>query len=347
MRKFLLIPVLLCVLAFPVSAAEFTAPKVPDSAREMMPENTTSFSDGLQQLLGKGLSLLRPDLAEAGRVGLSVMAATLMVSVLQTFSGAAKQTADFIGAVAISSVILLNTNSLVSLAVETLEQLTEYGKLLLPVLTAAMAAKGGITSSGALYTGTTLFSTLLSTLICRLLIPMVYLFLALSVSNAAMGTEVLKKLRDLLKGFISWSLKTLLTVFTTYMGVTGILSGSTDAAALKAAKVTISTFVPVVGGILSDASEALLVSVDLARGAAGIYGIFAILAIFLEPFCRIGSHYLLLKFTAAISSLFGTKDMSDLIGDYSAAMGLLLGMTGSACLLQLISAVCFLKGMGS
>ena len=35
-----------------------------------------------------------------------------------------------------------------------------------------------------------------------------------------------------------------------------------------------------------------------------------------------------------------------LIGDFSTAMGLLLAMTGSECLLLLISPVCFLKGVG-
>ena len=153
-------------------------------------------------------------------------------------------------------------------------------------------------------------------------------------------------MRDMLKGFVSWCLKTMLTVFTTYMSITGVVSGTTDAAALKAAKMTISTVVPVVGGILSDASESVLVSAGLMKNAAGIYGILAVLAVFLEPFLRIGSHYLLLKLTAAVSGIFGSKKMTDLIGDFSTAMGLLLAMTGAACLLLLISTVCFMKGVG-
>lgn len=81
----------------------------------------------------------------------------------------------------------------------------------------------------------------------------------------------------MVKNVVSWSLKTILTVFTTYMTVTGVVSGTTDAAALKATKVTISSVVPVVGGILSDASEAVLVSAGLMKNAAGIYGILAVL----------------------------------------------------------------------
>ena len=56
----------------------------------------------------------------------------------------------------------------------------------------------------------------------------------------AIGEDLLKNLCDLLKQLIHWSLKTLLTVFTTYIGITGAVSGTTDAATLKAAKITIA-----------------------------------------------------------------------------------------------------------
>ena len=67
---------------------------------------------------------------------------------------------------------------------------------------------------------------------------------------------------------------------------------------------------------------------------------------FLNPFLKIGIHYLILKLTAALCALFGAKRMTALVGDFSGAMGLLLAMTGSECLLLLISTVCFLKGVG-
>ena len=175
---------------------------------------------------------------------------------------------------------------------------------------------------------------------------MLYFYLALATASGALGEQTLGKMRDLVKSFVSWCLKILLTVFTTYMSITGVVSGTTDAAALKAAKVTISSVVPVVGGILSDASEAVLISAGLMKNSAGIYGILATLAVFLTPFLRIGTQYLMLKMTAAVCGIFGSKGVVDVIGDFSAAMGLLLAMTGSVCLMLLVSTVCFLKGVG-
>lgn len=346
MSKFLLVVILIFSLAIPASAAELTAPTVPQSGREVMPEKTDSFGDGLLKLLENALGQLQPDLKEASRVSLGVVAAVMMVSLLQSFSGSVKTAAEFAGTTAIAAGLLLSANSLIRLAAETITEISEYGKLLLPVMTAAMAAQGGVSSSAALYTGTALFDAVLSSLISRLLVPMVYLFLALAAANSAMGEDLLKQMRNVAKGLISWCLKILLTVFTTYIAITGVVSGTTDAAALKATKVTISSVVPVVGGILSDASEAVLVSAGLMKNAAGIYGILAVLAVFLSPFLKIGVQYLILKLTAALCALFGAKRLTELIGDFSTAMGLLLAMTGSECLLLLISTVCFLKGVG-
>lgn len=337
---------LLISLAMPVSATQFTAPQVPEAGAEEMPESADSFGSGMLELLKNVLMKLHPDLQEGLHVSLSLVAAVMMVSLLRTCSGQVAGLAELSGTVAVAAILLFSANTMIRLGADTVREMSEYGKLLFPVLTTAMAAQGGVTASAALYGGTVAVDVIISSLIARVLLPMVYLFLALATANSALDEDVLKKMRDLIKSLVSWCLKTILTVFMTYMSITGVISGTTDAVALKATKFTISNVVPVVGGILSDASEAVLISAGLARNAAGIYGILAILAVFLEPFCRIGIQYMLLKATASVCGIFGSKRMMGLIEDFSAAMGLLLAMTGSVCLLLLISAVCFLKGVG-
>ncbi len=337
---------LLICLFLPISASalEFTAPQVPDAGEGIMPEDTSSFGDALVSMVQKALLKLRPDLEEGLRVSLTLVCAAMLLRLLITFSGSSKRILLAAGTLLTASALFTGANSLIRLGSQTVTELGEYGKLLLPVMTAAMAATGGAASSGALYAGTAAGSLLLGSLISGVLVPLVYLYLALAVGNCALGEEIMKKFRDMVKAFASWSLKTLLTIYTTYMGLSGVVSGSADKAALKATKMTISTVVPVVGGILSDASETLLVSGELIKNAAGVYGILASLAVFLSPFLKIGVHYLILKITASLCGLFSLKEMSGLIDDFSSAMGLLLAMTGSACLLILISTVCFMKG---
>lgn len=342
----LFIPLLL-VLCFciPASATEFTAPEVPDSGQSLMPDDSSDFSAGATELLKKACSRIRPDLAEAVKLSTGLIASVVLISLLRTFSGISKAVVNLSGAVIVSFQLLTSANSMLRLGYDTVNELSSYGQLLVSVMAAALAAQGGVTSSTALYVGTTMFDTVLGSLIARLFTPMVFLFLSIGIGVYALGDETLKKLLDMVKGIIIWSLKTILIAYTAYMSITGVVSGTTDAAAMKAAKVTISTFVPVVGGILSDASEAVLVSVGTMKNAAGVYGILAAFAILLDPFLKIGAHYLVLKGTGAVCSVLEPKGIGGLIDVFSSAMGLILAMTGTCCLLLLISTVCFLRGM--
>lgn len=346
MIRFIAPIILVLCLALPASAAEYTAPEVPDAGRNLMPSETRHFDRGLSELLKKACFQIRPDLREAVRVGTGAIASTLLISILRTFSGFSKDAVNLSGVVIVSIQLLSSANAMIQLGCDTINELSNYGKLLLPVMASAFAAQGGITSAGALYVGTTVFDTLLGSVISSVFVPMVFILLTVGVAGCALGDETLKKLLDLGKGILTWGLKTALIAYMAYMGITGVISGTTDAVALKATKLTISTVVPVVGGILSDASEAVLVSVGAMKNAAGIYGILAAAAIFLEPFLRISAHYLVLKGTGAICTIIDPKGTGGVLDIFSSAMGLILAMTGVSCLLLLISTVCFLRGVG-
>jgi stage III sporulation protein AE len=190
-----------------------------------------------------------------------------------------------------------------------------------------------------------LFNGILSGGIAKLLIPLVYAFLAMAVGSSINGGTILGKLKDTVKWLITWFLKIVLYVLTGYLSITGIVSGSTDAMALKATRLTISGMVPVVGSVLSDASEAVLVGTGVVKNAVGVYGVIALLAIWIAPFLEIGVQYLLLKLTGVLCSSFGLKFASDLIQDFATAMGLLLAMTATVCFLLLFSTVCFMRGV--
>lgn len=345
MRKLLFVFSVIWLLAIPAAGLEITAPEVPDSGREMMPYNTDSFGDGLMEMARNAEGLLRSQWKSSVGSCYRILVLALFSTMVPILSERSRFAATLAGAISITGLMLSSANGMIRCASDAIREILEYGKLLCPVMTTALAAQGGITASSLLYAGTTAFIALLGTLVSRLMIPMVYLFLLFSVTYSSFGEEFLKKLADGVKGTLGWILKTLLMIFTTYMSITGVVSGTTDTAAVKAAKTTISTLVPVIGGILSDASESVLVSMGLVKNAAGIYGILAVSAVFLGPFVKLGLQYLLLKATGAVCSLFADKRISHLVEQFSTAMGLLLAMVASSGVLVLISTVCFMKGM--
>lgn len=345
MRKLIISIIVLHICCLGVNAMEFTAPAPPESAEIYFPEEAESFGQGLWKIIRSAVGHLQPSVADASAVCLSLIAVTLLISMLQGISGASKRIVELVGVITIGILLIKPSNTLIQLAIQTVTELSEYGKLLVPVLTAALAAQGGATSSAALYTGTLLFNALLTAGISKILIPMVYIYMALCVSTHAIGEEMLKNLRDFAKWLMTWVLKIIIYVFTGYIGITGVVSGTADASAIKAAKLAISGFVPVVGNIISDASEAILVSAGVMKSAAGIYGLLAILSVCVGPFLQIGVLYLLLKVTAAACGAFGCKSTFGLIHDISGVMGFLVAIIGTVCLLLLISTVCFMKGV--
>ena len=344
-RLIILVGIILC-LAIPVSAEEYTMPAVPDAAQDLMPVETTSFGKDLWKIIQEATQRLHPELVKAAGLCVSVFAIVLLLSITQTIPGDTESVVRLVAALSAAVILLHQTGSLIDTASDTIHELSEYGKQLIPVMAAAMASQGGITSSTALYAGTAVFNAILSNAIKLALIPMVYVFLVLSIASCATGQSTLDKLRDFVKWLTVWILKIILYVFTGYIGITGVVSGSADAATLKAAKLTISGMIPVVGNILSDASEAVLVGAGVMKSAVGIYGVLTLIALWISPFLRIGIRYLLLKLTAAVSQLFGSKEITDMIGAFCEAMGLLLAMTGGVSVMLLISTVCFMKGVG-
>ena len=345
MKRLLLTILILSLLVIPVTATDISAPDAPDSAEQYLPDQSSSFGADLWYVIKAAVQDILPSISETAGICFSIIAVVTLTTILQGFSGHSKKVTMIVSAVGIGVLLFESTNTLIRLGNATVTELAEYGKLLLPVMTAAMAAQGGLNTSSALYMGTAVFNSVLTTLITKLIIPVIYIYICLCIADCATQDRSLKNLRDFVKWLATWNLKIILYVFTGYMGITGVVSGSVDAAAVKAAKLTISSAVPVVGNILSDASETILVSAGLMKNAAGIYGILAMIAIFIGPFLKIGIQYLLLKLTAGIISILDTQETITLVKDFSGALGMVLAITGTVCLLLLISVVCFMRGV--
>ena len=335
--------IVICLLVMPVQAMDIAAPEVPADVQKYMPEDTQSFGEGLWYVFRTTIESLRPDLLEAIKSGVMIVAITLLLSLAGNLSKLTDNVLSLLSAVSLGTVILFSAKTFISIGVETIEKVNSYGRLLIPVLTSVAAANGAITAASALYVGTILFTSILSGLLTSCVVPLIYIYMTLCIADCALQNNAFKELKKFVKWLMTWSIKTILYVFTGYMGITGVISGSVDSASLKAAKLTISGAVPVVGGILSDASESILVSAGILKNAAGIYGFLATVAICLGPFLRIGIQYWLLKLTTALCGVFGRKGSVTLLGEMSGAMGIVLAMTGAVCLLLLISIVCFIR----
>lgn len=281
------------------------------------------------------------------RSAAAVLFRILAVVILCRFAGSLGDTravfaASVAGTLAITASCAADLHSMIGLGQQTVEDIGSFTTLLLPVLASAAAASGAISGGAAIYGVTALFCDLLIRGCRLLLIPLVYGFLALGVADAATAQSRLGKLRELIGWFIKSILKTILYLFTGFLAATGVISGTADAAALKATKLTISGMVPVVGGIVSDATESLLAGAGVLKSAIGTFGMLGVISIFLLPFLRLGIYYLGFKVTAALCGVL-ESGQEKLLDTMTAAMGYMLAMTGSCTAMAAIACCCLIK----
>lgn len=152
MRKWMMMLLVLGLLIVPVCGAESEAEAVlegvPQEAQAFMPEEDSGFLQGVLEVARKALLAVTPGLPQAAAACAGVLAAAILCAVFRAGDeGQRTPTADILGAVAIASLLLQPTDALIQSGLETVQAISDYGKLLLPVMSAALVASGGTTTA--------------------------------------------------------------------------------------------------------------------------------------------------------------------------------------------------------
>lgn len=303
-------------------------------------EEGISLEQGLSQLMAEGVGQMGGVLRTSLSTALKLLAVVLLCALAQGMSGEAQgriQAVTVAGAMAVTALTMTDMAAMIGLGRETIGRMEGFSQLLLPVIAVLTAATGGVTAAAARQCATVFFSQLLITAMDRLLIPIVYAYVAVSCACAAVGNPGLQKLAGLLKSAVTFLLTALLLAFVGYLTASGAIAGSVDAAAVKAAKLAISRAIPVVGGVLADASESVLAGAGALRGSVGAAGLLVVLAICMLPFLRLALQYLSYKAAGALCAAVAQPKLSALVDAIGSAFGLVLGMTGAGALILLVS----------
>ena len=324
------------------------------AAQEFAPDidwlQTPDLDEGLTNILETGAESLNGVLHKALRSGVLLLVVVLLAGLAEgtTIFGSGKtlQAVSMAAALAVTAVAVSDANVLIGLGGEVIEKMEVFSKVLLPTVAAATAASGSPAAAAARQMAAMLFSDVLMTLINRLLLPLVYAYIAACTAHAAIGNKGLKRIAGTLKWVVTSMLTAVLIAFVGYLTVSGVIAGTTDAVTLKAAKFTMSSMVPVVGGILSDAAETVLASAGILKNSVGVFGMLVVLGMCLVPFLQLSIHYLTYKVVAALSATVSDSRTAGLIDDIGGAFGLILGMTGACALLLLVSMVTAVKVTG-
>ena len=345
MKKAILLLLLLWALTVPAWGTE-----LPREVRDALPaaaeditehmDDSASFSEGLSLLWERACGYLTDALRESISGGVLLLAAAVLCALTEECMDAAGGKVHFVpmaGALAVTLAAAGSVRTMMGLGQETVEELNTFSKALLPTLAAVSAISGGAVGATLRQIATVFFADLLLGLIHGLLMPMVYLYAGALAAGCCLADKRLTAVAELLKTVCTKLLTAALLAFTLYLTVGGIFAGTVDSARVRVTKTAISGMIPVVGGIIAEASETVLAGAGLLKGAIGVFGLLGVLALCAYPFLQLGIQYLLYKLTAFLASVIGDTELCGLIGGLGGAFGLILGMVGSCALVLLVS----------
>ena len=257
--------------------------------------------------------------------------------------GGAERCVELAGVLAAAGVSAGQVNTFVGLAAQTMDALNAFSKALLPTLTACCAFTGSTTAGAAKYAAAMLCSDVLLTAANGIVFPLIFAYVAASAAAAAFGGSALNGTAKLVKWVCVAVLTGIVTVFVTYITVSGAVAGTADAAATRLAKTAISSAVPVAGGMISDAAAAVTGGLSALQGTVGVFGLLAVTAACALPFLRLGIHYLVFKAAALLAACAAGERVGGLIDAVAGAFGLALGTVGAGAIMLFVSIVSMMK----
>lgn len=249
------------------------------------------------------------------------------------------------GVLAIVTAVITDMGSFIRTGTDTLYAMSDFSAVLLPCLAGVAAAGGAVTSAAAKYAAAMLFMNVLLTVCTRVIVPLIYVYLACVIAHAAFDSDAFTAMAGLVKWICMTSLTLLVVVFTAYLSISGLITGAGDQVTTRFAKAAISTTLPVVGKMVSDAASTVVAGVGVLRSSIGVFGVIAVVCMVLSPFVSMGLRYLLFKAAAAGAAVFPDRRFSGLIDGIGTAFGILMAMTGTGACMLFISLISLIRAV--
>ena len=228
------------------------------------------------------LSSLADTVADESRQPLMIAGVLLAAVVLCAYLSGTRDTVSSPGLttvynqvsiLAVCAVLLMPFADLIGKVQEALSGTAVFLGSFTPVYIAILAASGQLQTALSYQSVLLLFAQLLTFFSDKVMMPMLLCALALGVVSAVSDTGNLGKLGGRLLKASSWGLGVLSAVFTALLSVNTLLGSAKDTLGNRMMKLSISSFVPVVGNAVSEAYLTVRSCLTLVKSTVGVFGI--------------------------------------------------------------------------
>lgn len=257
-----------------------------------------------------------------------------------------KSVFDTVCALCIAVAVLTPVSQCLVQSCETIKQAGNFSLMFLPVFTGLVTASGH-PASAVVFQGLMLtVSQGMISIASTTFVPMVSIYLAFCVVGSVAPGIHIEGLANFVKKIVVWGLTLCVTVFVGILTVQSLISNAADSVTVKTAKFVVGSFVPVVGGAISDALNTVVGCANLVKTATGAYAIIAFLLAFLPPVLECLFWMLALDLSVAGAEILGITGMSGLLKSVKEAVSIILALV-TTCALALIVSTSLMLLLGS
>ncbi len=299
---------------------------------------------GVDALLSELLSAISGSSGSALSFFLLILGVVLLSSLAELPSELATSSFKSASRVAVSAVsaflIFSRLYSLVSSVSESLSSLSSFFSSLIPIITGISAAGGAVGSAGVQAVNMNITLSVISKLSAELLLPLVTMMFALALISA-IGPEA-KSISAFVRSIFLWLVGIASVLVLAAAGMQAFFAGSSDSAALRAAKYALSGTVPIVGTTVSGALSALWSSASYAASAVGVGSVVMIIGSAASPLVLMLLYRLSLSLSISLSSMFSSPAL-ELLSGFRAALDTLIALYTLSVLTYIIEIGIFTK----
>lgn len=224
---------------------------------------------------------------------------------------------------AVGTVVLIPFSQCVSSACSVIKLSNNFMLSLIPVLTALVAISGNPTAALSCNTMIFAIAQTISAVAQSVVSPFIRMFLSLNIVSSISAEFNLGSICSMIKKSVTVLLGFAATIFSGLLTVKGVLAGTADTAMLRSAKFVSGSFIPIVGGAVSDALASLAGSVSIAKNTVGAFGIIAVAIISLPSIIQITSWLVCLNLLSSAAEILGRKSASQFLSGISSGASLL------------------------
>lgn len=302
---------------------------------------------GLNGLFGALSRLIRDEIAAPLKAAASLLAVILLCRLAACLEEARLgKTAALVGALACAGIVAAPLAELIAGVQTAAQAASAFLVASVPVYAGLLAASGSAVTGSSYSLLTLAAGNAIPLLVSGLVLPLLSLFLALTLVSSVSGAG-LDRLAKSLYGFAKWALVLAVTVFSGFLSIQTALNAQVDAATSKAAKLAVSSAIPIVGSAFGDAIAAIQNSVHAVKSGVGAFGILAALCIFAPAAIRTALWVGVCTAGQIAGELFQAPKLGAFLGSCAGVARMLLAVLASICTVSVVSAAVVLFARGS